>query len=86
MARILICDPLKKAALDIMGRDHEVVDLPAISREELLERIPEFHAIVVRARTLVDSGVIERGKNLRVIARAGVGTDNIDVDSAKAAN
>jgi len=82
MARILICDPLQKAALEIMSRDHEVIDLPKITREELLEEIPDFHAIVVRARTQVDSEVIDRGKKLRVIARAGVGTDNIDVNSA----
>lgn len=82
MARILICDPLQQAAKDIMGDLHEVVDKAGIGREELLQIVEQFDAIVVRARTQVDSEVISRGGRLRVIARAGVGTDNIDVGAA----
>ncbi len=82
MARILICDPLQKRALEIMGERHQVVDMPHITREELLEKVADVDAIVVRARTNVDSEVIARGRRLKVIARAGVGTDNIDVDAA----
>jgi len=82
MARILICDPIREKALEIMGRKHEVVNLPGVSRTELLERIGEFDAVVVRARTKMDSEVISRGDRLKVIARAGVGTDNIDVAAA----
>ncbi len=82
MARILICDPLQKRALEIMGEKHEVVNAPMIRRDDLLERIAGFDAIVVRARTVVDAQVISRGTRLKVIARAGVGTDNIDVTAA----
>ncbi len=82
MASILICDPLQPNAIEIMGERHEVVNRPGIEREELLEVVARFDAIVVRARTRVDSEVISRGKKLKVIARAGVGTDNIDVDAA----
>lgn len=82
MGKILVCDPLQEKALDIMGQKHEVVNMSQISRKELLDRVGEFHALVVRARTNVDSEVISRGKKLRVIARAGVGTDNIDVMAA----
>ena len=82
MARILICDPLQQAARDIMGDLHEVVDKAGIEREELIQIVDEFDAIVVRARTKVDSVIIARGSRLRVIARAGVGTDNIDVAAA----
>jgi len=82
MAKILICDPLQRKALDIMGKRHQVIDMPRITRDELLEQVGDVDALVVRARTSVDSEVISKGKNLKVIARAGVGTDNIDVDAA----
>lgn len=52
-------------------------------REDLLREIERFEAVVVRSRTKIDAEVIERGKKLRVIARAGVGVDNIDVKEAE---
>jgi D-3-phosphoglycerate dehydrogenase len=82
MARILICDPIRGKALEILGENNEVVNRPQIERDEILNLIGDFHALVVRARTKVDSEILSRAKNLQVIARAGVGTDNIDVDKA----
>jgi len=52
------------------------------SPEELLEMIPHFDALIVRSRTKVTRDVMERGKNLKVIGRAGVGVDNIDLEAA----
>lgn len=59
---------------------------PGISREELLEMIGDYEVLVVRSRTKVDSGVIDRAKKLRLIARPGTGLDNIDLDYARSRN
>ncbi len=82
MAKILICDPIRETALKILGKENEVVNSPRISRQELLDTIGEFEAMVIRSRTKVDSEVLARASKLRVIARAGVGTDNIDIETA----
>ncbi len=82
MAKILICDPLQKPALEILESETEVINMPQISREKLIRLVGGFDALVVRARTKVDSEIIAKGKRLKVIARAGVGTDNIDVAAA----
>ena len=52
------------------------------SVEELAERIGEFDAILIRSATKLTAELIERGERLRVIARAGVGVDNVDVEAA----
>ncbi|MEM0242058.1 MAG: hypothetical protein QXV92_03250, partial [Fervidicoccaceae archaeon] len=65
-------------------RGFEVLYSPGISREKLLEEIEKFDAVVVRSRTKIDAEVIKKGKNLKLIARAGVGVDNIDVEEAAA--
>lgn len=53
-----------------------------ITAEDILNVIPEFDAILVRSRTQVTREVIEAGKNLKLIARAGVGVDNVDIEAA----
>jgi len=55
---------------------------PSISREELLERVGDFDVLIVRSRTRVDAEVLRRAAKLKVVARAGVGLDNIDVEEA----
>jgi D-3-phosphoglycerate dehydrogenase len=55
-----------------------------LSREELLRVIPEYDAIVTRSGTTVDKELLEAGKRLKIVARAGVGIDNVDVDHASA--
>jgi D-3-phosphoglycerate dehydrogenase len=60
----------------------EVVARPEVTAAELLAIIPEFHAIVVRSRTKVTAELIGRASELRVIGRAGIGVDNVDVDAA----
>lgn len=64
-----------------MEKKFEVTDQEP-SPEELLEMIPHFDALIVRSRTKVTRDVMERGKNLKVIGRAGVGVDNIDLEAA----
>jgi D-3-phosphoglycerate dehydrogenase / 2-oxoglutarate reductase len=81
--RILIADGLSKQGFDILSNaGHEVVD-QKYTPEELLENIKDYDAIIVRSATKVTKDVIDRGVNLKCIARGGVGLDNIDVVYAK---
>lgn len=81
--RILVTDPLASEGLDLLRKQgYEVNYRPDISPDELLRIIGEYDAVVVRSRTKVTEQVTEAGKNLKVIARAGTGVDNIDVDVA----
>ncbi|MCI2414960.1 MAG: NAD(P)-binding domain-containing protein [Candidatus Aramenus sp.] len=85
--RILITDPIDNYMLDTLkSNGFNVTYLPDIKREELLKVIENYHVIVVRSRTKVDKEIIERGKNLKIIARAGIGLDNIDTDEADKRN
>lgn len=82
--KILIADGLSDAGLEVLRAAGEVVVNPKITAAELLAAIPEYHALIVRSRTQVTAQVVEAGTNLRVIGRAGVGVDNIDVPAALA--
>jgi len=82
--RILVADKLASEALDYLRSvpEIEVEVAVGLSPEELCQRIPEFGGLIVRSATQVTREVIEAGRNLRVIGRAGVGLDNIDTDAA----
>ncbi len=81
--KILVADGLSKQGVEILlNAGHEVVD-QKLSSEELLEKIKDFEAIIVRSATKVTKEVIDNGTNLKCIARGGVGLDNIDVAHAK---
>ncbi len=83
--RVLISDPLNPQAVERLKEAGLEVDIKTgLSPEELVKVIPDYHAIIVRSATKVRAQVIEAGKNLRVIARGGVGLDNIDVEAARA--
>ena len=61
------------------------VDVEAeITSAQLLARIPGYHALVVRSRTKVDNALLAAAGQLRVVGRAGVGVDNVDVEAAAA--
>lgn len=80
--KILVSDGLAEAGLNLLRGVGEVVNNPKITAEELIAVLPEYDALVVRSRTKVKANVIEAGKKLKVIGRAGVGVDNIDVKTA----
>ncbi len=81
--KILISDGIESAGENMLkDAGHEVVN-QKFTPEELLQVIPDFDCIMVRSATKVSKEVIEIGKNLKVIARGGVGLDNIDVAFAK---
>lgn len=81
--KILATDPIAAEGLDLLSKQGYEVDYkPDISPDELLKIIGQYDALIVRSRTKVTREVIEAGENLKVIARAGVGVDNIDVAAA----
>ncbi|HHY98553.1 MAG TPA: phosphoglycerate dehydrogenase [Firmicutes bacterium] len=82
--KILIADSIAEQGIDTLRSfpEFEIDFLPRITPEELLEKIGDYEALIVRSRTKVTEDVIARAARLKVIGRAGVGVDNVDVDSA----
>jgi len=85
--KALITDPVDDILIQALKDKGVQVDyIPDLSRDELLNIIPNYDIIVVRSRTKVDKEVIERGKRLKIIARAGIGLDNVDTEEAEKRN
>lgn len=80
--RVLVSDSISEEGLAVLRQAAEVDYRPGLPRETLLQIIGEYDALMVRSQTRVDAAVVEAGKRLKVIGRAGVGVDNIDVDAA----
>ena len=80
--KVLITDKINESAGDLIKGVAEVDFLPTMSEDELVEKIAEYDALMVRSQTKVTAKIIEAGKNLKIIGRAGVGVDNIDIDAA----
>jgi len=82
--KVLVSDNLAREGLDILEAAEGITAdyRPGLSKEELLEIIGDYTALVVRSGTKVTAEVIEAAGKLRAIARAGVGVDNIDVAAA----
>ncbi len=82
--RVGICDPIAQEGVELLKKEgFEVVDLTSIPKDELAKHVGDLDAIIVRSATKVRKDMIDAAKNLKVIGRAGVGLDNIDVDYAK---
>ncbi|MGI8551454.1 MAG: phosphoglycerate dehydrogenase [Dehalococcoidia bacterium] len=84
VARILVADPIAKDGIDLLSRDADVDVQTGLTEAELIERMARYEALVVRSETKVTAAVIAAGRLLQVIGRAGVGVDNIDLESATA--
>jgi D-3-phosphoglycerate dehydrogenase len=82
MARVLIAEPLAEAGVELLRAHHEVDARAAATREELLAAVAGAEALVVRSATSVDAEVLEAGRRLKVVGRAGIGLDNVDVAAA----
>ena len=87
MARVLISDKLSDEGLAILAAaapaltaDHK----PGLAPDELKKLLPEYEGLIIRSGTKVTADVIEAGKKLRVIGRAGIGVDNVDLGAATA--
>jgi len=80
--KILIADPIAEEGIQAL-RNHAQVDIKnKLELGQLKAIISDYDALIVRSQTQVRAEIIELGKKLKVIGRAGVGTDNIDVDAA----
>lgn len=81
--KILIADGLSNQGQELLRANALVDDRNGISAQELLECIAEYDALIVRSRTKVNAQLLEKAGRLRVIGRAGVGVDNIDLQVAQ---
>lgn len=84
--KILITDGLDQSGLEILRSQAEVDNRKDISADDLLKAIPEYDGLIVRGRTKVTASVLDAATRLKVIGRAGVGVDNIDLAAAKKHN
>ena len=84
MAKVLVSDTLSEAGLSILraAKGIEVEYAPGLKEAELAAKIPGFDALVIRSGSKVTKNVIEKATSLRVIGRAGIGVDNVDVVAA----
>ena len=82
MPKILISDPLATEGVDLLKSQAEVDVSTGLKPQELIDIIGDYDALIVRSETNVTTPVIEAGKKLQVIARAGIGVDNIDLEAA----
>jgi len=80
--KVLIGDPVSEKGIEILRQHAEVDVKTGLKEDELVAAIGDYDAIVVRSQTRVTDKVIQAGKKLQVIARAGAGVDTIDVDEA----
>lgn len=82
-ARVLVAEPLSETGLAVLRAAGLAADVKTdLSREQLLAAIGDYDALVVRSATKVDRELLTAGKKLRVVGRAGVGLDNVDVKAA----
>ena len=83
--KVLICDSIDQAGIESMKRAGLVVDYkPEIKPTELVASAKDYEVIIVRSRTKVTEEVIDAASRAKIIARVGVGLDNVDVKSAEA--
>ena len=82
--KVLIADGLVPEAISYLEEFFEVEDENGISAEDLAKKMPDLDAVIVRSRTKMTKELIEASDRLKVIGRAGVGVDNIDLATAQA--
>ena len=76
---VLIAEELSPATLDALGPDFEVRHVDGADRSALLPALADVDAVLIRSATKMDAEALAAAKNLKVVARAGVGLDNVDV-------
>jgi D-3-phosphoglycerate dehydrogenase / 2-oxoglutarate reductase len=82
MPSVLVTEPLAERGLELLRAQFDVDIRPELAAEGLADAISAYEALIVRSQTKVTAEVIERADQLKVVARAGIGLDNVDVDAA----
>ncbi|MFO0075777.1 MAG: phosphoglycerate dehydrogenase [Cyanobacteriota bacterium] len=82
MTKVLVSDPIDQTGIDILSQVAQVDVRTGLSPDELKQAIGEYDALMIRSGTQVTADVIEAASRLRIIGRAGVGVDNVDVPAA----
>jgi D-3-phosphoglycerate dehydrogenase len=84
--RVLVTDEIDAEGVALLASEPQIKvdEVPTLPKEELLRRIEDYDAIVGRSATKVSSELLEKGRKLKVVGRAGVGVDNIALDTATA--
>jgi D-3-phosphoglycerate dehydrogenase len=84
MYRVLLSDKLSRQGVDLLraAPDIQVDESAGLSPAELVAKIPPYHGLIVRSGSQITAEIIAAATNLRVIGRAGIGVDNIDVEAA----
>lgn len=82
MKRILIIDKMHESIVPMLEAfgGFEVVYKPAITRDEIMQLLPDFHGLIVRSKTTIDKPLLSQGGKLEFVARAGAGIDKLDVE------
>jgi D-3-phosphoglycerate dehydrogenase len=80
--KVLVTEKLSEAGLELLRKDFQVDVRTELATEGLIPAIGEYDALIVRSQTQVTPEVIEAAENLKVVARAGIGLDNVDVEAA----
>src|SRR6202171_5252506 len=82
--KVLVADSISQRGVDELSRDGalDVVVQTGLSESQLVDLVPQFGALVVRSQTKVTADILHAGSKLRVVGRAGVGVDNVDVETA----
>ncbi|MBU4077561.1 MAG: phosphoglycerate dehydrogenase [Euryarchaeota archaeon] len=80
--KVLVSDPIADQGIEILKNDVDVDIATGLEPSDLIKRIGNYEALIVRSETQVTKEVINAGKKLKIIGRAGVGVDNIDVNAA----
>tara|TARA_Y100001968_G_scaffold183133_1_gene167728 strand:- start:2886 stop:4475 length:1590 start_codon:yes stop_codon:yes gene_type:complete len=82
MTKVLVSDPIDQAGIDILSQVAQVDQNLGIAPDNLKQIIGQYDALMIRSGTKVTSEIIDKAENLRIIGRAGVGVDNVDVSAA----
>ncbi|MFQ3615959.1 MAG: phosphoglycerate dehydrogenase [Cyanobacteriota bacterium] len=82
MSKVLVSDPIDQIGIDILSQVAQVDVKTGLSPDQLVQIIPDYDALMIRSGTRVTQEIIEAGTQLKIIGRAGVGVDNVDVPAA----
>jgi D-3-phosphoglycerate dehydrogenase / 2-oxoglutarate reductase len=82
MPKVLVSDPIDQVGIDILSQVAQVDVKTGLPAEDLIRIISDYDALMIRSGTRVTKEVIEAGTQLKIIGRAGVGVDNVDVTAA----